>query len=58
MAGIIAYHIPVFSDNKLFMIFIRSIIFVILYFTPVYLLKISPDINQMTNNILAKIWTR
>jgi O-antigen/teichoic acid export membrane protein len=55
VAGILVWYIPTFSDNKILMIIFRSSVFVILYFTPVYFLKISPDINQMTNNIISKI---
>jgi len=58
LAGIIAWYIPPFSDSKIIMILFRSSIFVILYFAPVYFLRISPDINQMTNNIVDKILAR
>jgi O-antigen/teichoic acid export membrane protein len=58
IAAIIVWYIPTFSDNKIVMILFRSSMFVILYFTPVYFLRISPDIYQMTNDIVAKMTAR
>jgi O-antigen/teichoic acid export membrane protein len=58
IAGAIVYFVPINLNNLMIQIAVKSTLFALLYFMPVYFLKISPDINQMTNNILAKILPR
>jgi len=57
-AGTVVYFLPVHVNNTILLIAIKSVLYVVLYFVPVYLMKISPDINQMFNNLMAKILTR
>lgn len=57
-AGAIVYFLPLNLNNTMLLIATKSAMFVALYFVPVYFLKLSPDINQMTINFLAKIKAR
>jgi O-antigen/teichoic acid export membrane protein len=45
----ITWILPLDTDNAIFNIILRSSVFVLLYFIPVYLLKVSPDINEVIN---------
>jgi O-antigen/teichoic acid export membrane protein len=58
VAAVVVWYIPVFLDNKILMILVKSVSFVILYFSPVYFFNISPDINQMTNKLLSDVFRK
>lgn len=52
----IIYFLPFTFENKIVLIISKSLLFSGLYFLPVYLLKISPDINLIVNkNLLNKV---
>jgi O-antigen/teichoic acid export membrane protein len=53
VAAAIVYYLPLHWDEKISLIAVKSALFVILYFVPVFLLKISSDINNMTHKVLA-----
>ncbi len=58
MAGAIVYFLPIPINNTIFLITTKSALFVALYFIPIYVLKLSPDINKMANDILSKLLNR
>ncbi len=55
IAAAIVYFLPLRWDEKILLIAVKSALFMVLYFVPVFLLKISPDINTMTYKVLGLI---
>lgn len=55
-AAAVVWFIPTPFHSRLLNIAFRSTLFISLYFTPVYLMNISPDINTMVNNFSKKLF--
>lgn len=52
LAALTVLIIPFEFSSPIIIILIKTSIFVILYFVPVYLLKISPDVNNLADKLL------
>ena len=51
----ITHYLPIPINNHYVLIFIKSALFSIIYFIPVYFFNVSEDINSMVDKYLVKV---